>query len=142
MTEHAFPLQIGCFHVIGDPDGFPTVVFSSLGGHWNWYLIPFNPLPFMLWLCFRHQAWHDRAFGYYTAILLISIPLMFAVTVQTDLPHALIVASLAVRTARKAAHQASLSQGKIDRRQNGHQFHRHVPHRETHRQIADTETGQ
>lgn len=53
----------------------------------------------MLWLCFRHQGWHDRIFGYYAAIFLISIPLMFAVTVQADLPHALIVVRLAVRTA-------------------------------------------
>lgn len=80
---------------------YVTLVSGLFGLHWNWYLILFNPLPLLLWLLFRHQVWYNKLFRIYTVVLVLSIPLLFLVTVQADLPHAMIIASLAIRSGYK-----------------------------------------
>jgi len=75
-----------------------TLVTGLFGMHWNWYLIPFNPLPFLLWLCFRRKKWYSQVFKIYTLILVVSVPMLFIVTCQADLAHAFIILTLAVRT--------------------------------------------
>lgn len=75
-----------------------TLVTGLFGMRWNWYLIPFNPLPFLLWLCFRRKKWYPQLFRIYTLILVASVPLLYIVTCQADLAHAFIILTLAVRT--------------------------------------------
>lgn len=78
---------------------YVTLVTGLFGLHWNWYLIPLNPLPFLLWIFFRKNKKFVRiAFKIYTLILVAFVPLSFLVTAQADVAHALLVTSLAVRT--------------------------------------------
>ncbi len=70
---------------------------SEIFGHrWNWYLIPFNPLPLILWICLRKRSDYGRCYLLYTQVLaafLVVTPLI----PQLDLPHQLLTATLAVR---------------------------------------------
>ena len=75
-----------------------TLVTGLFGMHWNWYLIPFNPLPFLLWLCLRRKKGYYRLFRVYTVILIVTVPLLYLVTSQADLAHTLILLTLAART--------------------------------------------
>ncbi len=67
---------------------------QNKGISWNWYLLPFNLLPLILWLVF--PRWR-----LITGRCTIGVFLLFLVAVpfvpQLDLPHALIVAAMAVR---------------------------------------------
>lgn len=75
-----------------------TLVTGLFGMHWNWYLIPFNPLPFLLWLCLRRKKGYYRLFRIYTVILIVTVPLLYVVTSQADLAHTFILLTLASRT--------------------------------------------
>lgn len=77
---------------------YVTLITGLFGLHWNWYLIPFNPIPFVFWICFRHRSWYGRLFDLYAAIFILFIPSMFLVTEQADVPHALLICIFAVRT--------------------------------------------
>ena len=71
--------------------------FSSLyGASGNWYVVPFNPLPLLLWLLFRKKKGYTRLYLVYAAVLVLFIALT-PVIEQIDLPHSLLVAVLAVR---------------------------------------------
>ena len=70
---------------------------SDVFGHvWNWYLIPFNPLPAILWLCLGRRKWFGKIFLFYTAVLVAFIAATPFLS-QLDLSHQLITAALAVR---------------------------------------------
>lgn len=75
------------------------VLFSTQEGtQWNWYLVVFNPLPLLLWiLAPGWRLWICRCFLMVLLLFLIASPFI----PQLDLPHALIVAALAVRLYRK-----------------------------------------
>lgn len=75
-----------------------TLVTGLFGMHWNWYLIPFNPLPFLLWLCLRRKKRYPQLFKIYTLILVVTVPLLYIVTCQADLAHTFIILTLAART--------------------------------------------
>lgn len=77
-----------------------TFVSELLGSHWNWYLIPFNPLPLILWLCLRKQKNYGRVYLLYTVVLVAFIALTPFLS-QLDAPHQLLVATLAVRCINK-----------------------------------------
>jgi hypothetical protein len=79
---------------------YVTLVTGLFGRHWNWYLIPFNPLPLLLWAVFRHRPWYRSLYTLYGIALTAFIPLMFLLTTQADAAHALIAATLAVRSLR------------------------------------------
>lgn len=76
-------------------------VGSIVGTHWNWYLIPFCPLAIVLWLIMRK---HRRALYLLFTIVLVIFLLMTPVSSQIDLPHQLITATFAVRTASNYFH--------------------------------------
>lgn len=80
---------------------YVTLVTGLFGLHWNWYLIPFNPLPLLLWLLLRRKPWYGRLYRLYAMVLAVDIPLFFLVTIQMDVPHALVMATLAIRTGYK-----------------------------------------
>jgi hypothetical protein len=73
-----------------------SFVSGLFGVHWNWYLITFNPLPFIIWLIWRKRKGFYKIYLFYTVVLVLFI---FATPLseQLDLPHQLITATLAVR---------------------------------------------
>lgn len=73
-----------------------SFVSGLFGMHWNWYLIPFNPLPFIIWLLWRKRQWFNKVYLFYTIVLVLFI-LATPFSHQLDLPHQLITATLAVR---------------------------------------------
>lgn len=71
------------------------VLFSTQEGTgWNWYLLPFNPLPQLLWL--TAPRWRRHTCRCFMALLLLTLVLTPCIP-QLDLPHALLIACLAVR---------------------------------------------
>ncbi len=73
-----------------------TCVSEIFGMLWNWYLIPFNPLPLLLWLILRKHKQYGRVYLLYTAILVIMIALTPFIA-QLDWTHQLITCMLAIR---------------------------------------------
>lgn len=73
-----------------------SCVGSIVGKHWNWYLIPFNPLPLIIWLIWRKRKGFYKVYLLYTVVLVLFI-LATPLSEQLDLPHQLITATLAVR---------------------------------------------
>ena len=75
---------------------YTSFVSGLFGKHWNWYLIPFNPLPLLIWLIWRKRKGFYKVYLLYTVVLLLFI-LATPLSEQLDLPHQLITATLAVR---------------------------------------------
>ncbi len=73
-----------------------SCVGSIVGKHWNWYLIPLNPLPLIIWLIWRKRKGFYKVYLLYTVVLVLFI-LATPLSEQLDLPHQLITATLAVR---------------------------------------------
>ena len=75
---------------------YTSFVSGLFGTHWNWYLIPFNPLPLIIWLLWHKRKEFYKVYLFYTVVLVLFI---FATPLseQLDLPHQLITATLAVR---------------------------------------------
>lgn len=77
---------------------YMAVSSNLFGSRWNWYLIPFNPVPALLWLTCRKRNWYPRTYLAYTVILVLFV-CATPLSEQTDIPHALLCAAMAVRTA-------------------------------------------
>ena len=75
---------------------YTSFVSGLFGKHWNWYLIPFNPLPLVIWLLWHKRTGFYKVYLLYTVVLVIFI-LATPLSEQLDLPHQLITATLAVR---------------------------------------------
>lgn len=73
--------------------GFITSLNGTQG---NLYVIPFNPLPIILWLLFHRRKDFHKVYLFYTVVLTVFIALT-PFLVQIDLPHSLLVAVMAVR---------------------------------------------
>ena len=73
-----------------------SFVSGLFGVHCNWYLIPFNPLPLIMWLLWRNRTWFGKVYLAWAVVLLLFI-LATPLSHQLDLPHQLITATLAVR---------------------------------------------
>lgn len=78
---------------------FMTTKTCLFGLHWNWYLIPFNPLPALLWLILRHRKGYPRLYALYAVVLAAFALFSPILTTQGDLPHSLLILALAVRCA-------------------------------------------
>ena len=50
---------------------YMSTVASLFGTHWNWYIIPFNPVPLVVWLVCRRRRHYGRVYGFYTAVLVL-----------------------------------------------------------------------
>ena len=74
---------------------------SDVFGHcWNWYLIPFNPIPLILWICLRKQKNYGRVYLLYSVVLVAFLALTPFIS-QLDGPHQLITVILAIRCISK-----------------------------------------
>ena len=75
---------------------FVTFYSELFGSSWNWYLIVFNPIPALLWLCCRKRFWYRHVWGVYAMVLvffLLATPLLPVL----DAPHQFITATLLIR---------------------------------------------
>lgn len=75
---------------------YTSFVSGLFGTNWNWYLIPFNPLPLIIWLIWRKRKGFYKVYLFYTVVLVLFL-LATPLSKQFDLPHQLITATLAVR---------------------------------------------
>ena len=75
---------------------YTSFVSGLFGKNWNWYLIPFNPLPLIIWLIWRKRKEFYKVYLFYAIVLALFI-LATPLSEQLDLPHQLITATLAVR---------------------------------------------
>jgi hypothetical protein len=80
---------------------YVTLVTGLFGIHWNWYLILFNPLPLILWLCCRKRNGYTKVYLWYACLLALFIVSMPLVTTQSDTSHLLIAATFAIRCFNK-----------------------------------------
>lgn len=76
---------------------YTSLTANLFGAQWNWYLIPFNPLPALLWLVLHRHPSFWKIYGVYT-IILIAFILATPLSSQLDLPHQFVTGILAVRT--------------------------------------------
>lgn len=81
---------------------FVTLVAGLFGRHWNWLLIPLNPVPLLLWLCCRRRRWYRHVYVAYAAVLALFLAIVPWVTTQLLLPHYLLAATLLAACAGKA----------------------------------------
>ena len=79
---------------------YTTLATSLFAAHWNWYLIPCNPLPLLLLLLFGKQKNFYKIYLLYTIILIVFI-IATPLSSQLDIDHQLITAIFATRTASK-----------------------------------------
>ena len=75
---------------------FVTFYSELFGSTWNWYLIVFNPIPFLLWLFGRKKRWYKQVFGIYAVVLLLFL-LATPLLPVLDAPHQLITATMLIR---------------------------------------------
>ncbi len=74
---------------------------SDVFGHcWNWYLIPFNLLPLLIWFCLHKKKNFCRVYLYYSVVLVAFIALTPFIS-QLDWPHQLITTMMAIRCISK-----------------------------------------
>ena len=79
---------------------YTTLATSLFAAHWNWYLIPCNPLPLLLLLLFGKHKNFYKIYLLYT-IILIAFIIATPLSSQLDIEHQLITAMFATRTASK-----------------------------------------
>lgn len=75
---------------------YVTLVSGLFGVHWNWLLIPFNPIPFIVWLVARHRSWYPKVYLVYAVILFAFCAIVPWITTQLLPAHYLMVATMAV----------------------------------------------
>ena len=79
---------------------FVTFYSELFGSTWNWYLIVFNPIPALLWLCCRKRSWYRHVWIMY-AIILILFLLATPLLPVLDAPHQFITATMLIRCVNK-----------------------------------------
>ena len=76
---------------------YMSISANLFGMHWNWYLIPFNPIPLIIWLLFHKSKSMKLVYLAYTLILLAFLMATPCLS-QLDIPHQLIATSFLIRT--------------------------------------------
>ena len=73
-----------------------VILLGLVDVHWNWYLIPLNPLPLFIYMCFRKREWFGKVYLLYALVLVAFICLTPFIS-QLDWEHQLITAMFAIR---------------------------------------------
>lgn len=73
---------------------------SFTAAQWNWYIVPFNPIPVVVWLCYRRHPQYHKVFWLYAVVLALFL-LATPLSAQIDAEHQFITASLLIRCIRK-----------------------------------------
>ena len=76
---------------------YTSVVSNLFPSHWNWYLIPCNPLPMLFLLLWGKKEHFGKIYFFYTLVLILFI-LATPLSSQLDIDHQLITAMFVVRT--------------------------------------------
>ncbi len=79
-----------------------SFISNILGAHWNWLLLIFNPIPFILWLFFNKRKTYYRVFYFYSLVLLLIVAFGTVISSQFFLPNRLIATLLFVRCLAKS----------------------------------------
>lgn len=74
-----------------------VLVSNLFGQYWNWCLLIFTPLPWLVWLCCRHRALYRRLALLYGILLLLLAFCAPLITKQLIPAHQLAAAAIAVR---------------------------------------------
>lgn len=85
---------------------YVTLVSGLFGVHWNWLLIPFSIVPFLVWLFFRKREGYVKVYVFYAAALALFIAIVPWLTTQLMPAHYLIAGILLLLC---AAHYLRLS---------------------------------
>lgn len=80
---------------------YVTLVTNLFGLHWNWYLLVFNPVPLVVWLCCRRRTWYRKVYWVYGAVLVVTIVALPLITLQADVAHELLMLGFLPRVAMK-----------------------------------------
>lgn len=75
---------------------YMNFISSLPGASGNWYVIPFNPLPFLAWACLRKRHCYVWIWKVFTLILIVFL-LLTPLLPSLDLDHALLVATFTLR---------------------------------------------
>lgn len=80
----------------------PLVVIMTglVDVYWNWYFIPLNPLPLIIYLCFRKREWFGKVYLLY-ALVLVAFICLTPFFSQLDWYHQLITGMFTVRCVSK-----------------------------------------
>lgn len=83
---------------------YMTLVTCMFGLHWNWCLLLFNPIPFIIWLLFHKKTGFHKVYLYYSVVLMAFIALTPLFTCQILLSHRLLALSFLIRCITKYKH--------------------------------------
>lgn len=75
---------------------YTSFVSSLFGTHWNWYLIPCNPLPLLIWIGWHRKKNFYKIYWLYAAVLFLFV-LGTPLSEQLDVEHQLFSLALLVR---------------------------------------------
>lgn len=88
-------------------------VTKSFGASWNWLFITFNPLPLLLWLCYRKKPWYGRVWGVYAVAIVVTMVLFSLILRHMEWAHEFLLAALLTRcVAHYANHSVSNNHGR------------------------------
>ena len=76
---------------------YTSLIANLFGTRWNWYLIPFIPLPFIIWLLFHQKKDFYIVYAIYSLILILFI-CATPFSSQLDWIHQLAILPLLVRS--------------------------------------------
>ncbi len=79
---------------------YTSTVSNLFAARWNWYLIPCNPLPLIIFLALGKRKSFGKIYLIYT-IILVAFILATPLSSQLDIDHQLVVGMFAVRTMSK-----------------------------------------
>ncbi|MBR5061940.1 MAG: DUF4105 domain-containing protein [Prevotella sp.] len=76
-------------------------VIKLFGISWNWMLVVFNPLPFLLWLLCRKKPWYRQIWLIYAIVISTFMVFLPCYTGQMEIPHLLLLGSMMIRCISK-----------------------------------------
>ena len=71
-----------------------------VGAAHNWNIIVFNPLPLLLWICFRRRKWYSKIYIFYAIVILFYI-VSWSFKPNVTLAHVLLALTFFVRTSAR-----------------------------------------
>jgi len=74
-----------------------VAIVKLFGERWNWMLIPFNVIPFLLWIIARHQRWYRYVWFVYGLVLISFMVFLPFYRGMVEWPVELILVSLLLR---------------------------------------------
>ncbi len=100
---------VGCYLVF-------LLLFSDVPATtWNWYVIPYNPLPALMWLCYHRRSWFGRVYRVYSLVL-VAFLLASPLFPQTNLVMCLPLLCFLLRCLTKSINKTNNTNSKSKKR--------------------------